>query len=89
VNVETDLKVGDVVTVKGNALFPDDIFQSKIVSIGQYPSMWLPFGEKRWGATFEATSLDEDGKNPMVYESSPMRAEQFWWFADHWEIQLR
>jgi hypothetical protein len=89
VNVETDLKVGDVVTVKGNALFPDEVYQSKIIAIGLYRSMWLPPGEKRWGATFEATSLDEDGKNPMVYESSPMLPDQFTWVDDHWELQLR
>jgi hypothetical protein len=89
VNAETDLKVGDVVTVKGNVLFPDEVYQSKIITIDQYPSMWLPFGEKRWGATIEATSLDENGENPEVYESSPMVAEQFWWVVDHWELQLR
>jgi hypothetical protein len=92
VNVETDLKVGDVVTVKGNRLFWKEVYQTKIIAIGLYPSMWLPPGEKRWGATFEIPTMEEDfedGIYPEVYESSPMLADQFAWVDDHWELQLR
>lgn len=80
-------KPGDVVVVVGNALFAGEVWQATILSVGDYPSLWLARGDKRWGATFEYRSVDEHGR-VFYEESSPQTAAQFSWHDGYWELQL-
>lgn len=99
-NVKTDLKVGDPVLMKGNALDPDSRELTKVVRIGKFPSLWLEPGQTRWGATVEyetmyinpkAGEAGEPEEIPGKAESSPMLEDQ-WSFNEadgRWEVQLR
>jgi len=96
------IKVGMPVIIKGNAFNRGKRDESVILEVGYYPSMWLPRGQKRWGATLEYDTMfinpDFDAgvpgapeEIPGKAESSPMLEDQFSFNEEtqQWEIQLR